>query len=268
MITIYHNPACGTSRNTLAMIRQSGEEPRVIEYLKTPPSRDELADLIRQHPRCRHVAIIFISAVHLTDLDRLKGYQRGAGDYVSVPINPELLRAKVSVFADLHRKTRTLETVNLELSHLSAMLLNAQDDERRRVARELHDELGQFINAIKIDAVSIRDQASAHPRIANSALAIIQSANPVHTAVIGMIRRLRPVGVDDLGLAATLSPPHTSVDGDTLFCLSTAAAGAGPRVGLDALGLAAADCVAEAVTRGIRQASALGGLPAWRDLLG
>jgi arsenate reductase len=47
MITIYHNPACGTSRNTLAMIRQSGEEPRVIEYLKTPPSRDELADLIR-----------------------------------------------------------------------------------------------------------------------------------------------------------------------------------------------------------------------------
>ncbi len=46
MITIYHNPACGTSRNTLAMIRNSGAEPRVIEYLKTPPSRAELADLI------------------------------------------------------------------------------------------------------------------------------------------------------------------------------------------------------------------------------
>jgi arsenate reductase len=47
MITIYHNPACGTSRNTLAMIRQSGEEPRVIEYLKTPPSREELTEMIR-----------------------------------------------------------------------------------------------------------------------------------------------------------------------------------------------------------------------------
>ncbi len=46
MITIYHNPGCGTSRNTLAMIRNSGAEPRVIEYLKTPPSRTELADLI------------------------------------------------------------------------------------------------------------------------------------------------------------------------------------------------------------------------------
>ena len=45
-ITIYHNPDCGTSRNTLVMIRQSGEEPEVIEYLKTPPSRQTLIELI------------------------------------------------------------------------------------------------------------------------------------------------------------------------------------------------------------------------------
>jgi len=45
-ITIYHNPACGTSRNTLALIRNSGEEPQVIEYLKTPPTREELQFLI------------------------------------------------------------------------------------------------------------------------------------------------------------------------------------------------------------------------------
>ncbi len=47
-ITIYHNPNCGTSRNTLAMIREAGEEPKIIEYLKTPPSRDELVDLIKR----------------------------------------------------------------------------------------------------------------------------------------------------------------------------------------------------------------------------
>ena len=46
-VTIYHNPACGTSRNTLAMIRQSGVEPVVIEYLKTPPSRERLVELIK-----------------------------------------------------------------------------------------------------------------------------------------------------------------------------------------------------------------------------
>ena len=47
-VTIYHNPACGTSRNTLAMIRATGAEPVVIEYLKTPPSRAELRDLVRR----------------------------------------------------------------------------------------------------------------------------------------------------------------------------------------------------------------------------
>src|SRR3954449_5778349 len=46
-VTIYHNPACGTSRNTLAMIRQSGEEPELVEYLKTPPSRARLVELIK-----------------------------------------------------------------------------------------------------------------------------------------------------------------------------------------------------------------------------
>src|ERR1700734_479392 len=64
----------------------------------------ELADMIREHPRFQKTAIIFISGVHLTDTDRLKGYQRGAVDYISVPVVPELLRAKVSVFAELHRR--------------------------------------------------------------------------------------------------------------------------------------------------------------------
>ena len=75
----------------------------------------QLAAMIRQHPRFQRTAIIFVSAVHLTDLDQLKGYEHGAVDYLSVPVVPELLRAKVRVFADLHRKTRQLETLNREL---------------------------------------------------------------------------------------------------------------------------------------------------------
>ena len=75
----------------------------------------ELATMIRQHPRFQRTAIIFVSAVHLTDLDRLKGYAHGAVDYISIPVVPELLRAKVRVFAELHRKTRQLETLNREL---------------------------------------------------------------------------------------------------------------------------------------------------------
>lgn len=75
----------------------------------------ELAAMIRQHPRFQKTAIIFVSGVHLTDLDRLKGYEAGAVDYIPVPVIPEILRAKVSVFADLYRKTRLLEGLNEEL---------------------------------------------------------------------------------------------------------------------------------------------------------
>jgi PAS domain S-box-containing protein len=75
----------------------------------------ELADMMHQHPRFQKIAIIFISAVHLSDLDRIRGYERGAVDYISVPVVPELLRAKVGVFAELHRKTRQLESLNREL---------------------------------------------------------------------------------------------------------------------------------------------------------
>jgi len=75
----------------------------------------ELAELIRQHPRYQQTAIIFISAVHLTEVDQIKGYAHGAVDYISVPVIPDLLRAKVSVFAELYRKTRQLARLNIEL---------------------------------------------------------------------------------------------------------------------------------------------------------
>ncbi len=75
----------------------------------------ELAEIIREHPRFRKTAIIFVSAVHVTDVDRLKAYASGAVDYISVPVIPEILRAKVSVFIELYRKTREWERLNEEL---------------------------------------------------------------------------------------------------------------------------------------------------------
>lgn len=75
----------------------------------------ELAAMIREHPRFAKTAILFVSAVRLTELDRLKGYEVGAVDYIPVPVIPEILRAKVSVFAELFRKTRQLEELNRDL---------------------------------------------------------------------------------------------------------------------------------------------------------
>lgn len=95
----------------------------------------ELAEMIRQHPRYQRTAIIFISAVHLTDLDRLKGYQRGAVDYISVPVVPELLRAKVSVFSELYRKNQELQALNQDLE--ARVAERTVEIERRTEALEL-----------------------------------------------------------------------------------------------------------------------------------
>jgi PAS domain S-box-containing protein len=97
----------------------------------------ELADMMRQHPRFQKTPIIFVSAVHLSEIDRIRGYQSGAVDYISVPVVPEILRAKVSVFAELHRKKRELELLNRDLE-----LRVAQRSEQ---LRELNEQLQQRV---------------------------------------------------------------------------------------------------------------------------
>src|SRR5580693_7455701 len=155
----------------------------------------EVAEMIRQHPRFQKTAIIFISAVHLTDLDQLKGYERGAVDYISVPIIPDLLRAKVSVFAELHRRARQLESLNEELQRraaalkvaedelreLSAQLLRTQDEERRRIARDLHDGLGQYLAAIKMRADGLHMQSQRGTQVYESLADIVKQ---IESAII------------------------------------------------------------------------------------
>src|SRR5246127_166019 len=75
----------------------------------------ELAAMIREHPRFQKTAMIFISAIQVSDIDRLRGSEMGAVDYVPVPVIPEVLRAKIRVFVELYRKTRQLERLNAEL---------------------------------------------------------------------------------------------------------------------------------------------------------
>jgi signal transduction histidine kinase len=123
----------------------------------------ELAAMMRQHPRYQKTAIIFVSAVHLTELDRLKGYEAGAVDYVPVPVIPEILRAKVTVFAELYRKTRQLEALNQELerrveertAELEASTARLRESEARlRVILESEREARKSAEA----AIQVRDE--------------------------------------------------------------------------------------------------------------
>jgi signal transduction histidine kinase len=147
----------------------------------------ELATLIRQHPRYQQIAIIFISAIHHTYLDQLKGYEHGAIDYITVQIIPDLLRAKVRVFVELYRKTIALrremaERQRLEreaqrvqhfallgrlaagVSHeirnpLSAIFLNVDvlEEELRQPSPESVSELTQALTEIKTQLARLDD---------------------------------------------------------------------------------------------------------------
>ena len=108
----------------------------------------ELAAMIREHPRFQKLAMIFVSAVQIAETDHLRGYESGAVDYVTVPVVPEVLRAKVKVFLELYRKTRQLEEMNIELERRVAArtaeleaqtALLQQSEERRSIALSAGD---------------------------------------------------------------------------------------------------------------------------------
>jgi PAS domain S-box-containing protein len=143
----------------------------------------ELAAMIREHPRYRKIAMIFISAIHLSDIDRLRGYEMGAVDYVPVPVVPEVLRAKVRIFTELYRKTRDLEQLNAELeqrvqertAELEAQTLRLVESEQRRslalaaaqmgswhwdsVSQKYHWDSGLF-RIFGVDATTFRPTAA------------------------------------------------------------------------------------------------------------
>jgi signal transduction histidine kinase len=129
----------------------------------------ELAAMIREHPRFQKMAIIFVSAIQVTDLDLLRGYAAGAVDYVPVPVVPDLLRAKVRVFAELYRKTRQLETLNAELerrvAERTAELAQANSELEHRVeerTREREAALAQVHEMRKVESLGQLTGGVAH----------------------------------------------------------------------------------------------------------
>src|SRR5947207_12737081 len=129
----------------------------------------ELAAMIREHPHFQKLAIIFVSAIQVTDLDLLRGYAAGAVDYVPVPVVPDLLRAKVRVFAELYRKTRQLETLNAELerrvAERTAELAHANADLERRVEErtcEREAALAQVHEMRKVESLGQLTGGVAH----------------------------------------------------------------------------------------------------------
>src|SRR5258708_6764793 len=99
----------------------------------------EAATLIHQHPRFERTPIIFVTGVHVSELDRLKGYKVGAVDYVSIPVVPEILRSKVAVLIELYCKRRELRELNRNLAQANERLAEANTTLQAEKTRELKD---------------------------------------------------------------------------------------------------------------------------------
>src|SRR5580658_3599122 len=106
---------------------------------------------------------------------------------------------------ELRRATEArLAEALAENQRLAQQYVDKQEHERKALARDLHDELGQYVNAIKLDAVSIREAAADRPAIREAARSVIANVDRVYEVLRGLIRQLRPVGLDELGLVAAL----------------------------------------------------------------
>jgi signal transduction histidine kinase len=115
------------------------EEFAVVLLDVSMPEMDgfEAARLIHDHPRFEKTPIIFVTGVHMTELDRLKGYKVGAVDYVSIPVVPEILRSKVAVLVELYCKRRELRALNRNLAQANERLAEANTTLQAEKTREL-----------------------------------------------------------------------------------------------------------------------------------
>ena len=116
----------------------------------------ETASLIHQHPRFERTPIIFVTAVNVGDMDRLRGYKLGAVDYVSVPVIPEIMRTKVAVLAELHRKRRELQRANERLSAANVLL----QEEKQRELERLNASLVEANDALAVRNEELRSEIS------------------------------------------------------------------------------------------------------------
>ena len=131
----------------------------------------ETAALIHDHPRFETTPIIFVTGVHVTEFDRLKGYKAGAIDYVYIPVVPEILRSKVAVLIELDRQRRALQGVNRQLADSNRRLEEANSalqSEKTRQLEEINARLQQANDELQRTNQSLETEVRERIRAENS----------------------------------------------------------------------------------------------------
>src|SRR5256714_14699277 len=196
------------------MIAQSGEEAlrlalkndfAVILLDVRMPGIDgfETARLIRSRERSRLTPIIFLTAAADEMTSMFRGYEVGAVDYLQKPVVPEILKSKVSVFVELHRKSERLRESEEKLRRLAAHLISVREEERAHIAREIHDELGQVLTGLKMEVGWLAKRLKERVLIEKT-----DSMGKLIDSTVQTVRKiatgLRAEMLDDMGLVAAV----------------------------------------------------------------
>jgi signal transduction histidine kinase len=196
------------------MIAQSGEEAlrlalkndfAVILLDVRMPGIDgfETARLIRSRERSRLTPVIFLTAAADEMSSMFRGYEVGAVDYLQKPVVPEILKSKVAVFVELHRKSERLKESEDKLRRLAAHLISVREEERAHIAREIHDELGQVLTGLKMEVTWLAKRLREKPLIEKT-----DSMCKLIDTTVQTVRKiatgLRPEMLDDMGLIAAI----------------------------------------------------------------
>ena len=175
----------------------------------------ELAQMIKERKKTARVPIIFLTAYYNEDQHVLEGYGTGAVDYLHKPVNPAILRSKVAVFAELHRKSREVAMANRallaevterrraeeELESLTEKLIEAQEEERKRIARELHDDFNQRLAALSVELESMERTSIAPPEpMARQLAAIRAQVGQLSDDLHDLAYKLHPSLLEHVGL--------------------------------------------------------------------
>ena len=226
-----------SAKDALAFLLRSEVAVILVDVCMPELDGFELAKMIREHPRFQKTAIIFISAIHLTESDYLRGYEAGAVDYMSVPVVPELLRAKVRVFAELFRKTRDLQQLNNDLEHRVAERTEAlavsgdrlRQSEQRRSLALMAGRMGSWDHDF-LAGSWFWDEGQSHVLGVDHA-----TFAPSMEAILPLIHPEDRVRLADAVRALTPARPDSSVefrivrpDGETRWCSIAAVAAFDP----------------------------------------